>query len=152
MIVTVRRGFSDDPEDLSIYTGQKISHFAKIGKKILVFDRNGLVLVSKLKKSPLSKKVSVCEDRTKTAVIFQRRDAHGKIYYGIRPIGEEKVFRVQSFSRDGAQHLLFTIDKKTVAAAKSCDEPCLYKLYLKDEDAELSSIFLPFVLYYISRS
>ncbi len=149
MIIDIRKAYSEDPSEIQIYIDKKIAYFATVGKKIRLFDKNSEPLTKKFKKGPLGKTLVCDKDQNKTYKIFPQKDKNKKVYYGIRPQDESRVFRVQTFLKDNVTYLLFTEDKKTVAAAKSfSDGRTLYRLYLKEENQELHRAFLAFVLYY----
>ena len=63
MIINVRHAFSDGVGEFSIYTDEKISHFANIGKKIRLFDKNGDILIKKVKKSAFKQTFLVIKDK-----------------------------------------------------------------------------------------
>ena len=149
MIINVRHAYSDNPSDFSIYTDEKISHFAFIGKKIRLFDKDGNSLIKKIKVTALGKKLFVFEGKKKSIKITKYRDSAKKIYYGILQRDKNFVYRVQIFQRDAKEYVLFTLDKKFVGAAVSDSEMSLYKLYVKDSEKELAKYFLPFILYYV---
>ena len=150
MIIDIRCAYSGVLGDIEIYIDEKIEYFAKIGKKVRLYNKSSDVLLNSLKKSPVGKAFIGDCNRKKAISVLRRKDSRGKIYYGLRPKDENRVFRVQTFSKDGVKYLLFTEDKKIFAAAKSSIEGrSLYKLYLKENSRELAEKLLLFVLYYM---
>ena len=98
----------------------------------------------------MGKSTLLDEDKQKSLLILARKDSAGKKYFGLRPVSQDLVYRVQIFPVDGARFLLITHDKAPIAVAKiQNDGRSLCKLYLRDENEGLVSKLLPFVLFYL---
>lgn len=143
MIIEIRRAFPPKRNELQIFVDKKIAYFAKIGKRLQVFDKNGNPLTKKLKKG-LSKEITVSDKSAKSDFgLCKFEDNQKKINYYVRKDKENTVYRVQRLSKSGVNYLLFTNEKKTLAVAGSVkDKHCFLKLYLKNEDKALAFVFL----------
>lgn len=150
MILDIRHAFTDEKGELEIYSRGKIRYFASVCKKICLFDKNGEPLMRPMKKGVRGKATLRENDKQKNMLITPRRDSEGKKYFGLRPVSQNLVYRVQIFTKDGVKYLLLTHDKIPFAAVKIVDEGrSLCKLYLRDENKELLIKILYFVLLYL---
>lgn len=150
MILDIRHAFTDEKGDIEIYSRGKITYFANIRKKISLFDKNGEPLMRPMKKGAFGKSALLDSDKQKNMLITPRRDGKGKRYFGLRPVSQDLVYRVQIFTKDDAKYLLLTHEKIPFAVAKIVDDGrSLCKLYLRDENKDLLIRLLYFVLLYL---
>ena len=150
MILDIRHAFTDEKGELEIYFREKILYFASLSKKISLFDKNGESLMRPMKKGAFGKATLLENNKKKSLLILSKRDCEGKRYFGLLPSSRDRVYRAQILTKNGVNYLLLTHDKIPFAAAKIVDSGrSVCKLYLRDENKDLSVKVLYFVLLYL---
>ena len=150
MVIDIKCSYAGAHGDTHVFIDDKIAYFATIGKKIRLLDKNDDILIKNLKKGLFGNTVVRDKKRQKALFFFKFKDKNGRLNYAIHQRFENRIFRVQIFSKDGVKYLLFTENKKIFAAAKSkTNSPSLFKIYLKEQDQALCNTLLLFVLHFI---